>query len=729
MGSGSSLAATKLRPPRPPAGLVRRPRLEAILDLSVASHIPAVLLSAPAGSGKSTLLSSWLGGRSEVVAWLQVEERDSDPAVFWRGLIDAISVSHGDSEARLRPAIVAANGDAFVVVSALVNWLAELTQPLILVIDDYHLIDNAIIHSGIERLIGLCPEQATVVLSTRIDPPFRLGRLRVRRQITEIRAADLRFATVEAAALLAPNGPALDADLLEQLCGRTEGWAAGLVLAGLSLRRAPDAAAFLATFLGSDDLVIEYLRDELLTDLDEDDRRRLLETSTLEQLTGPLVDAVTADSGGADWLRRIAAANQLVIGLDRTGTWFRYHHLLRDLLRLEAGRAFPDLLPVLHRRAAAWFEAGADHGRAIEHRLAAGDIDNAAGLLRIHGARLLMEGQVETLRGYLDRLGGVARTTPWCALLFGWCEYIAGRYSEADAWLEMMVRSMPEGADATIAGALRINIWLARGNVAPALSMARDLTAAGQLANHSSELATAAGAAYAWAGQTAQARRTLRFAADKGAADGFKTAQVLALVYRAIAEFDDEPGVRALAAAQSAIDTATAFGLAAYPGIAPAYAIRARMSGSGDSALGAARDALALARHASTDLALAFVLTACGEALQGGGDPTGLALLAEARSVIGGCPDPGAVGRYLARAEARYGVGGRRAPVPILEPLTARESAVLQYLPTSMSQRDIADELHISLNTVKSHCRAIFRKVSAGDRKAAVQAARGLGLL
>ena len=725
------LAATKLHPPVPPGQVVSRLRLDEILDAGLDRHVRLVLLSAPAGSGKSTLLASWLAGRTEAVAWFQVEESDSDPARFWSYLVRAIGLAHPPALA-LTSIVVGSKGDDLVVVSALVNQFAAAAQSIVVVVDDYHLIDNVDVHRGMERLIDLCPPQVTVVLSTRVDPPYRLGRLRVRAQIAEIRAGDLRFTTDEAAGLLGSVGRALDGTLLDRLCDRTEGWAAGLVLAGLSLEQATDSAGFVEAFRGDDRLVVEYLRDELLATVTADHRRRLLETSVLEQLNGPLVDAVTGEPGGSSWLSGTADSNQLLIRLDRTDTWFRYHHLLRDLLRLEAQHAFPERIPALHARAAAWFEAEGDHGQAIVHRIAAGDSVAAANLLLVLGPRLLMDGQVKTLHGLLDQLSEVARTRTWCALLYGWCEYLDGRYPQAEAWLDTMRDLATDGFDHTAATSLHINLALARGDVAPALAAARDMIAGDQLPSHNCDLATAVGEAYAWAGQADDARRILRYSAERSGAEGFPAAQVLALVHLAVVELGEGAAARAQTAACTAADTAHRVGLGAYHGVATAYAVRARTGANPARAHADALLAVSLARRASTHLTLGYVLTVCGDALTDLGDPAGPPLLIEARSVLDQCPDPGIAGRHLSRSESRHGVAQRNNArvAEMVDQLTDRELAVLRYLPASqMSQRDIATELYVSLNTVKTHCQAIYHKLGVGDRKAAVQAARDARLL
>ena len=628
----TGLAATKLRPPAPPAALVHRSRLDDVLDACIERHVRLVLACAPAGSGKSTLLASWSAGRSAAVVWLQVEHSDSDPARFWSFLVDAIAKVHPAIAATLQPIVAGSQGDDVVVVTALVNSLAELCDPVVVVIDDYHLIDNASIHRGMERLIDLCPEPVTIVIATRIDPPFRLGRLRVRNQICEIRAADLRFDAGDASNLLGEAGRSLDPAHLERLCARTEGWAAGLVLAGLSLGRGADPDRFIDAFGGDDQLVVDYLTDELLDGIDGDDRQRLLETSTLDQLNGGLVDAVTASTGGATWLRDTASGNQLLISLDRIGVWFRYHHLLRDLLRLEAQRAFPERIPELHGRAAAWFESQGDDHQATVHRIAAGDTHAAARLMRGYGARLLRGGQIETLRSLLDQIGDVSRTSAACAYLYGWCEYMVGRYSLADAWLDTALGVVPASVDPAAMTALRMNILLARGDVASALEIARAMTATDQLVSHPSDLANATGAAYMWSGLAEEARSTLRFAVDKAAADPSVAGQVLARVYESIVEFEDGPPAAAHQAAVTALDTAHRFGLAAYHGVAPAYAIRARTGSDPVRAHADAVEALNLARRASTPLALGYVLTICGDTFLDRGDAAGTALLTEARS-------------------------------------------------------------------------------------------------
>ena len=725
------MAATKLRPPASPTRLIQRPRLEDLLDEGLRKSVALLLVSAPAGSGKSTLLAGWALETDRPVAWLQIEASDSDPASFWSSLVAAIGRCRPEIATVVGPLVIGSQGDDRVVVPAIINAVVDVSEPLVVVIDDYHLIDSDSVHRGLERLIDLCPAQLTVVVSTRVDPPFRLGRMRVRKQLTEVRSDQLRFVIDEATALLGTAGDALSAQRLDDLCARTEGWAAGLVLAGLSLERAPDPDRFVDAFRGDDQLVVSYLSDELLDAMSAGDRQRLLQTAVLDHLTGPLIDAVTGSFDGSSWLANIANRNQLVVRLDSTGEWFRYHHLLRDLLLLEARRSIPLLLPELHGRAADWFESRGDRHEAVVHRFAAGDIAGAIALMYFVGPDLLGRGQVRKLRAFLEQAGAAGTTDAACALGWGWCEYLSSQYESAQRWLDTALEVAPPTFDPLIAAPLRTNLALGSGDVATALACARLATTAGDLWQRPAELATAVGAAYTWAGMHDEAHAALTIALARCKAEQRLTAHVLTLIYFAINEVEHGDRLAAHAAAVEAVSTAEAFGLASYHGVASAFAIRGRTASNPESARTDATHAVELARRATTDLSLAYVLATCGDTLLDLGDTSGTTLVVEARERIDRCTDPGIAGRYLARVESRHHLASS-PPDParsIRVQLTERELAVLRYLPTRLSQREISAELYVSLNTVKTHCNAIFRKLYVNDRRSAVQAARDRHLL
>lgn len=733
MGTASrtDLAATKLRPPAPPVQLVDRARLDVVLTAACAESLPLVLVSAPAGSGKSTLVAGWAAGFGSSVAWLQLEESDADPARFWVSVVAAIGRAVPSVADAVAPLVAGSLGAGPVVVPALVNEVSSLDERLVVVLDDYHVIDDPSVHRDVERLIDLCPPQLTLVLITRADPPFRLGRMRVRGRVREIRASDLRFSADEAAALLGSAVDGLDGSQLDDLCERTEGWAAGLVLAGLSLERTSDADRFVQTFRGDDQLVAGYLTDELLASLDPDERQRMVEAAVLHRLSGPLLDAVTGSTDGAQWLSDLAARNQLVIRLDATGEWYRYHHLFRDLLLLEARRSVPARLPELNRRAAAWFEAAGYPAAAIDHLLVAGDREEAMLLMRIVGPDLLGSGQLRTLRNILGRLSEGGELDAICCTLAGWDRYLLGRYDEAQVLLDRAEATLTPDVDPIRTMPLRINLALGKGDVGAALAGAREVLAEGNLEERASELTTAMGAAFAWAGLPEEARAVLAVAFVRTQAEKRVTAHAMALVAATVAEFHGGGDDAARAAVRRAIDFAESSGLGEYHGIAPAVAIRAALCPPEEGAVADAKHAVVLARRATTMLGLVFVLTMAGDVLLRESDEAGRALLDEAHELIARCADPGINRPLLDRVSARHGVAHER-PTPVaglVEQLTERELAVLRYLPSTMSLPEIARELYVSPNTVKTQVSAIYHKLGVTSRQAAVQAAREQHLL
>ncbi len=728
--SSSNLAATKLRAPAPPTRLVERGRLAAVLDSADAAQVPLVLVSAPAGSGKSTLVAGWSALHEGSVAWLQLDEADADPARFWVSVTAAIGRSNPLVAASLQPLVAGSLGAGQVVVPALVNECSALTERLVLVLDDYHLIDDLEVHRGVERLVDLSPPQLMLVLVTRADPPFRLGRMRVRGRVREIRADDLRFAPTEAVALLGAAASGLDDQRLGELCERTEGWAAGLVLAGLSLERTDDGNRFVDTFRGDDQLVADYLTDEFLGALEAQDRRRLVEAAVLHRLSGPLLDAVTGSDDGSRWLTELAAANQLVVRLDAVGEWFRYHHLFRDLLLLEARRSMPEHLPGLHRRAAAWFQASDHPAAAVDHLLAAGERDQAMHLMRFVGPDLLGSGQLRTLRNILGRLSAEGELDAICSILSGWDHYLTGRYDEAQHHLDRATATLPDDVDPMRTMPLRINLALGKGDVGTALAGAREVVDAGSIETRPSELITAAGAAFAWAGLVEEAREVLSVALVRTLAEQRVTAHAMALVAVAVAEHQSSSAA-ATTAAQRALDFATTSGLGEYHGIAPALAIRAATTSSGSAAVADAQQAAVLAHRATTMLGLVFALTLAGDVLLSEGVQHGHELIDEAGRLLERCPDPGITLALHERVVGKHRIA-RRQPTPqagLVEQLSERELAVLRYLPSTLSLPEIARELYVSPNTVKTQCSAIYRKLAVTSRKAAVHAARERRLL
>src|SRR5499427_91995 len=402
MSGQDVLLATKLHVPRPQPGFVLRPRLVEALGEGLTRG--RVLVCAPAGFGKTALLADWARGGGRPVAWLGLDAGDSDPARFWRYVVAALD--------RARPGLAGRVGPPSPrsfegLVTALINELA--TPPgdgeVLLVLDDYHLVDSPPVHESVAFLLENLPPGLRVVVSSRSDPPLPLARLRARGQLAELRAADLRFTGVEAAELLGETaGPGLPAVAVAALVARTEGWAAGLQLAGLSLRGQADATGFVAEFSGSHRFVLDYLADEVLDDQPGEVRAFLLETSVLERLTGELCDAVTGRAGSQAMLEQVERAGLFLVPLDEVRGWWRYHHLFADLLRARLQAEQPGRALALHRAAAAWSEEHDLADDAVRHALATGDAAWAARLVERHVETLLGRSDGVTLRRWLSAL-------------------------------------------------------------------------------------------------------------------------------------------------------------------------------------------------------------------------------------------------------------------------------------------------------------------------------------
>ncbi len=435
--------------------LIDRGDLVAALDRAAARKV--TIISAPAGSGKTCLLHAWADrpGQRNRLAVLQVQRDQHDAQQFWLALLDA--VRHASATAgRAEPPAATPDFNAPAMVDRVLSELADARDGITLVIDDLHELNSPEALSQLTRLLMNLPPQVHAMLTTRHDLPLRLHQLRLAGELAEIRAADLRFSERETRELLDASGIALSDAGVALLHQRTEGWAAGLRLAALSLADHPDPERFVAEFSGSDRAVAEYLIAEMLERQPADVQDLLLRTSLLDRVDGKLADLLTGRSGSERILLELEDANAFVVSLDPERTWFRYHHLFGDLLRLELRRTLPAEVPALHRRAAGWLTLQGQVVEAIRHTQAAGDWPDAARLLADHSFSLTLDGQAQTMQA-LVRAFPPGADHPELALVRAMGDLVQGRLDEAAAHL-VVAEAHAETAPADRQRRLRVAI-------------------------------------------------------------------------------------------------------------------------------------------------------------------------------------------------------------------------------------------------------------------------------
>jgi LuxR family maltose regulon positive regulatory protein len=729
---GGVVVATKLHVPTARPELIERQRLHAVLSGGGPRKLTVV--EAPAGSGKTTLLAHWQRSdlESRPFAWLSLDEADNDPAQFWTYVVEALRTVQPKIGIETLGLLAGRENTVLeLALPALVNELAALDRQLVLVLDDYHAIGQQDIHDQLTWLLDHLPPTVEIALATRVDPPLHLARLRARGELVHMRAGELRFSVEEADAMIARLGLELEKTDIEQLQERTEGWAAGLYLAALSLRGRPDPREFISSFAGDDRHLVDYLAGEVLDEQSADVRRFLVRTSILRRLCAPLCDALTGDHRSLELLAEIERSNLFLVPLDSRREWYRYHHLFGRLLQLQLEHAEPDLLPELHRRASEWCRAQGDVGDAIHHAAAAGDFEAAADLIANNWIGFFNHGRLATVAGWLDALPVEAvEGDRRLAVARAWLALDRGQLDEAGRWIA--AAEAAEGgeleAEVAVLGAVHRfkvgDLGAARAAAERAIALesfsgtvascilgialylgGHDEEAAAPLARAvglAREDGNQLGAAYALgyealihagAGRTGEAERLADAALSEGDEPGFEQHFVLTIAYLARAEANKGRG-HAAAAERDA-----------------ARAVELSRRGAGRLEVAAAMIALADARHASGDLDAADEL------------------LAKAAEIVARCPDAGTVGSLLANAQRRR-ARPRRARDPVLrDELSDRELAVLRLLPSPLSAREIGAELFVSLNTVKTHMKAIYRKLGAASRQDAVERGKELRLI
>jgi LuxR family transcriptional regulator, maltose regulon positive regulatory protein len=745
-GTSRIILTPKLRAPSPrPEQLVRRGLLELLhsaLDCKIS------VISAPTGYGKTTLLAHWLQVEKAEVrfAWVSLDEQDDDPIRLWRHIVEALRRVVPEEEGLGADVLVgmSAVGQQFVEITLplLINELAELPRRVVVVLDDYQYMGAGQAHESVAYFLEHLPENVHLVVSSRSDPPLPLGRLRAMGEMNEIRTEQLAFTEKEAECLLNERmGLGIGPDDLSLLVERTEGWPAGIYLASLSLRDKEEKHAFIESFGGSDRYVVGLLGEEVLAGIDEHVRRFLLETSVLRRLTGPLCDAVTGGEGSARILRELASSNLFVVALDEQGEWYRYHHLLSELLLYELRSTEPELVGTLRGRARAWLEGEGYVESAIRQASEAEDHERVRLLIARHWYGYAVAGHYATVQGWLGPLpeGTIARDAPLC-LVRAWLYALAGRREECEEFLILAdgihyEGPLPDGSTSVESGVATLRAVFGFGGIGEMVEAARKAGALGLDGTSAQAPLVKLGQGISWyfSGDLAGARRVLEGGLQLANNDHplVRMGMLSCLSFVAGDEGQAEEAESLAREAQALVDR---FGLKGVPQATwVPIALGRALAGSGD--LEGAQEELERA-HAARQrspglspwptmvglLALAPVRAALGDRAGG------RAMLAEVRAILEDYPDAGMFPELLERQERK--LRARRPREGRLdEELTDRELDVVRQLGGDLSVRQIAQGLHVAPSTVRTQIKSIYRKFGVSSRDAAVQEAHARGMI
>ncbi len=662
-----------VRPPLPRSHVPRQ-RLDTVLEEAVL-EASLVLVSAPAGAGKSSAVSGWLARRDGGGAWYSLDTEDNDPALFWPSIAAALHLDPVDS------------ADARWIARSLVQ---ESSGAVVLVLDDYHVVTNPVIHAGVDRLLVEAPAALRLVIATRHDPSLALSRLRSHGVLREVRFDELRFDADETAAVFGRiAGATLPLLQAQRLVERTEGWVAAIQLVGLSAGASDDPNRVVDSFSADHRHVFDYFRDEVITSLSDRLRAFLVDTAVLERLSAPLCDAVTGGADGQHVLDELERRNLFVLALDQRRRWFRYHRLFADWLRLHVDDPVPR-----HRAAADWLLAHGYTGDAVRHLLAAGDTDRAAAVIEDQRWLLIGQGRGKTLRDWVHQLPPEAlRSRPGLILAAAWAAHHAGD-------------------------------WDAACDLAASIEPTDELTRA--------EVLVLEAGRFIANDDTDRALGTVRAALPLVPVDEPRARTSLLLIQGRALLAGDELDAAAVSFVQ-ALQLGEPYGLSIVSLIATSHLAEIhRRAGRAREATEAANEALRLADAEGLadhpEAAVAHLTLA--ELLLDDGRPEDAArqlniaevLVARVRHV----PrerQADAVRRRLDTTTPR-----RLAP-DLVEQLTGREMSVLRLLPSALTPREIAKELYLSLNTIKTHTRGLYRKLGVNTRHEAIEAARRMSLL
>jgi LuxR family maltose regulon positive regulatory protein len=706
-----------------------------------ASTSPFATVVAPAGYGKTTLLAKWAEADPRPFAWVALDGRDDDALVFLRYIAAAI---HGVDPlpADVLEVLSGPGGSTWSNrVPRVGSALGAVERPLVLVLDDLHAVANPSCLDVLAALFQYVPAGSQIAVASRGDPVLPLARWRAQGLVHEIGVPDLRLDEQEAKLLLDAAGVELDADVLSELTERTEGWPAGLYLAALSLQAGAPRSASPAGFTGDDRFLSEYFRLELLSRLPPAEAEFLKYTSVLDRMCGGLCDAVLETTRSADMLESLERRNCFVVPLDRTGEWYRYHHLFGQLLRTELEHSEPDIAPELNRRAMAWCIANDLPEAAVVYGHAAGETDAIAGLVDELALMLHYDGRMETLEEWLSWFDDDdLRRYPALAVEAAWIAALRGRTVDAERWL-----GLAEGATSTIPlsdGSATIEPWVATLRVGMMPDGVEQAVADGDLALHhlspESGWRPAAlvlrGVALALLGAADRATQDLTAAIKVGLAGGAAEVVILAQAQLALLAANQgawgKAGQRARAA-QAVVEEA---GVGDYSTSALAYVATARVAvhearpEHARAALARAHRLRPLLDHGLPWLTIqvGLELTRAHLALADAG--AARMILTETERVLEIRPHMGSLIEEAQEmhdhVDATSGSGGAWAMS-----LTGAELRLLPFLATHLMFPEIASRLFISRNTVKSEAVSIYRKLGVSSRSEAIARAVEVGLV
>jgi len=742
------LIATKLAPPAVRPGYIPRQRL--MEALAAGSGRRLTLINAPTGYGKTMLVAAWCAEvaarERRVVAWLSLAVTEDDPALLTRYLIGALRRAGGAIGERAEAMLQVPGASPTAWMPSLVNDLAVVHAQITLVLDDYHAVTEPACHALVQFLLDHAPASLHLIVCTRADPPIALGSLRAIGQLAEVRTKDLRFTDGEAAALLVETeGLRLDEQAVESLAARTEGWAAGLYLAALWLRGRGGPEADVERFAGDNRHVVDYLSEAVLNQLSDEVREFLLGTSIVDRLCSSLCEAITQTPAGGV-LEEIERSNVFLVPLDDTRTWYRYHHLFAQMLRSELARRHPDLVAVLHRRASAWYRDRGLISDAIEHATSAGDYADAAELISTHWLEVGRWGQEATLRRWLQAFEpDELRRHPELGVIGAFLTGVSGD-CEIDfrRWLELaesgIAHAERNGSPDVDAAVLRTRVEQVRSafgyrNIRAAVATAARTARAESEGDGVLRVVVLANLAFLLylSGDPARARHVLSEALRDPLAQRRPYGFIIALTTSALIALDEGDADNGQHAAGRALDFAAAAGLADNQVSALAHVALGRAlsaAGRSDSARTEIEHGVRLLRGGVMPAQQIYALLWAAPAAHATGDlPRALALTQEAEELLASFDDAGTLTALLQDVQRRLSLARRRRHQPNSAALTESELAVLRALQSPKSQRAIARELSISINTVKTHTSAIYRKLAVGSRDDAVTRATELGLL